>query len=193
MTTDSQTPPLCPFPASHWAMAPCWEEEAHRGPSVPQMKGPEARRKGRGQGNRSPLTLPGATRGDSEELKPSPGSGLQTDGSVPSQGVGFKKCIRQGCLHACTEGPSHTARGGVGEMRGDWDCCSEKQSGSKIQELQKKKKSVFFDPVILLLGICPKKTIWNADKNVYTWVFPAALFIRVKNWKPLNAPLWGIS
>lgn len=138
-------------------MAPCWEQEAHRGLSVPQMKGPEARRKGRGQGNRSPLTLPGATRGDSEELKPSPGSGLQTDGSVPSQGVGFKKCIRRGCLHACTEGPSHTARGCVWGVRGVCDCCSEKQSGSKIQELQK--KSVFFDPVILLLGICPKKTI----------------------------------
>ena len=192
MTTESQAPPLCPFPASHWVMAPCWEQEAHRGLSVPQMKGPEARHKGRRQGNRSPLTLPGATRGDSEELKPSPGSGLQTDGSVPSQGVGFKKCIRQGCLHACTEGPSHTARGCV--------CGGCVEIGTAAQKISLavrfkscKKKSVFFDPVILLLEICPKKTIWNADKNVYSWVFPAALFIRVKNWKPLNAPLWGIS
>ena len=126
MTTESQAPPLCPFPASHWVMAPCWEQEAHRGLSVPQMKGPEARHEGRGQGNRSPLTLPGATRGDSEELKPSPGSGLQTDGSVPSQGVGFKKCIRQGCLHACTEGPSHTARGCV------WGCVEIGTAAQKI-------------------------------------------------------------
>ena len=49
-------------------------------------------------------------------------------------------------------------------VRGDWDCRSENQSGSKIQELQK--KSVFFDPVILLLGICPKDIFQMIDTEI---------------------------
>lgn len=135
MTWESQTPP--PFPASYCVRDPCWEQEAHRALSVPQMKGLKSDTRGGDRGDRSPLTLPGATKGDSEELKPSSGSRPQTNGNVPSQGVGFKKCTRQGCLYA-RRGP-HTLQGvGAGAEVG-----TAAQKSSLARRFKSCKKSLY--------------------------------------------------
>lgn len=52
----------------------------------------------------------------------------------------------------CAEGLSHTARGGA-------DMGTGAQESSLAGDSKTSQKSVSFDLVILLLGICPKKII----------------------------------
>ena len=56
--------------------------------------------------------------------------------------------------------------------------------------LKKLKIELPYDPVILLLGIQPEKTVIR--KDTLTSVFVRTLFTTTKTWKPLKCPLTGM-
>ena len=56
--------------------------------------------------------------------------------------------------------------------------------------LKKLKIELPYDPVILLLGIQPEKTV--IQKDTLTSVFVRTLFTATKTWKPLKCPLTGM-
>ena len=55
--------------------------------------------------------------------------------------------------------------------------------------IKKLKIEISFDPGILLLGIYPKKTRSEIQKDICTLIFIAALFTIVKIWKQPKCPL----
>ena len=57
--------------------------------------------------------------------------------------------------------------------------------------LKKLKMELPYDPVILLLGIYPKKLKTLVQKNICTGMFIAALFIIAKIWKQPKFPSIG--
>ena len=56
--------------------------------------------------------------------------------------------------------------------------------------LRKLKTELPFDPAIPLLNIYPEKTM--TQKDTYTAVFTAALYITAKTWKQPQCPLTGV-
>ena len=60
---------------------------------------------------------------------------------------------------------------------------------NSIESLQKiKNETALYDPMNLLLGICPKKTKTLILKNICTPMFTAALFTTAKLWKQPKCP-----
>ena len=54
--------------------------------------------------------------------------------------------------------------------------------------LRKVKMKLLYDPAISLLGICPPKVKTLIQKDTYTLVFTATLFIVAKIWKRHKCP-----
>jgi len=51
--------------------------------------------------------------------------------------------------------------------------------------------SLLFDPIISLLGTCPKETIQNMGKGSFTKMFITALFVIMKKLKLSKFPTRG--
>ena len=65
-----------------------------------------------------------------------------------------------------------------------WECKLVQQLWKVIWTfLEKLKMEIPFDPLLLLLGIYPKKTSSQISKDIYIPMFIAALFIIAKMWK----------
>ena len=67
-------------------------------------------------------------------------------------------------------------------------CVPGYKNGRNPGFLKKLKMELPFDPMILLLGICPKTPKTPIQKNISTPLFTAALFTIAKIWKQPKCP-----